>query len=75
MPSNLLTLQTLYIMRKRKPIHFWQILYVLFIIFGVLNILTGLITYQNTGDDGWLALAFSGGFIAVCLIVVDPKFD
>lgn len=62
-------------MKHKKTIHFWQIMYVLLIVFGILNLITGIVTYQNTEDVGWVALAISGGFLAVVLLVVEPKFD
>jgi hypothetical membrane protein len=62
-------------MKKRKTIHYWQVMYVLLIVFGILNVLTGIVSYQTTEDVGWIALAISGGFLSIVLLVVEPKFD
>ena len=62
-------------MKPKRTIHFWQLLYVLLIIYGVASLAAGLVTYDYTGDDGWLAFAFSGGFLALILLVAEPSFD
>lgn len=62
-------------MKHKKTIHFWQLMYVMLILLGIANVLTGIITYQTTGDTGWIALAISGAFLAIVLLVVEPKFD
>lgn len=62
-------------MKPKRTIHFWQLFYVLLIIYGMMSLAAGIVTYDTTGDSGWLAFAFSGGFLAVILMVVDPSFD
>lgn len=62
-------------MKKLKTISFWQVAYWVFLINGILSCLLGIHMYSENGELGWLAFAFSNGYLAVCLIVVDPEFD
>lgn len=62
-------------MKPKRTIHFWQLFYVMLIIYGASSLAAGIVTYDYTGDSGWLAFAFSGGLLAVILLVVEPKFD